>query len=393
LDWWKDICTGSDFQSPIRVPTQGTIFKDVQLYESHACWSVGAYLLVPRSVFVLDCTQEVPLLPCKLCQARPISLEPHFHSLDLWYYPPLVQDTVMDLEATARGYRKCLDTFNLTKELKRKLGKTENRKNDKGEQAHFVFFLIQTNDMGIAGRGAKRAKMSELSLVTNTNNLELRHLTDAGPVPDWFLGIQEVWTQAMNHINHGNLTSQKSPHCFALPPLHLFWGVEPHNQRIHYHHYLLLFNEINSRPSHNLLALTTQEWHFVLGNTYWKKQWPKPGADSPLIFDPNAFWKYGGALLFGGQQSTDVAVGNYDPRSQLACRCDVHLTTTDDTDICQVVLYYLNSFHLHEEIKEMECIQFLANFERQWKGQKLTVNQIVEMWDLSGGSANSTFFL
>jgi hypothetical protein len=80
----------------------------------------------------------------------------------------------MDLEATAQGYGKCLDTFNLTKELKRKLGKTENRKNDEGEQAHFVFFLIQTNDMGIAGHSAKRAKMSGLSLVTNTNNLELR---------------------------------------------------------------------------------------------------------------------------------------------------------------------------------------------------------------------------
>jgi hypothetical protein len=101
LDWWKDIHAGSDFRSPIHVPTQGTIFKDAQLYESHAHWSVGAYLLVPRFVFVLDRTQEVPLSPHKLCQAQPISLEPHFHSLDLWYYPLLIQDTVMDLEAMA----------------------------------------------------------------------------------------------------------------------------------------------------------------------------------------------------------------------------------------------------------------------------------------------------
>ena len=40
----------------------------------------------------------------------------------------------------------------------------------------------------------------------------------------------------------------------------------------------------------------------------------------------------------------------------------------------------------------MECLQFLANFKRQWKYQQLTLNLIVEMWDLSGGSANSTFF-
>ena len=71
---------------------------------------------------------------------------------------------------------------------------------------------------------------------------------------------------------------------------------------------------------------------------------------------------------------------------------NVQLSTADDAVICQVVLYYLNSFHMYEEIKEMECLQFLANFERQWKYQQLTLNVIVEMWDLSGGSANSTFF-
>ena len=47
---------------------------------------------------------------------------------------------------------------------------------------------------------------------------------------------------------------------------------------------------------------------------------------------------------------------------------------------------------MYKEIKEMECLQFLANFKRQWKYQQLTLNLIVEMWDLSGGSANSTFF-
>jgi hypothetical protein len=43
-------------------------------------------------------------------------------------------------------------------------------------------------------------------------------------------------------------------------------------------------------------------------------------------------------------------------------------------------------------IREMECIQFLGNFEKQWKGQITTLNQIVEMWDLSGGCVNADFF-
>jgi hypothetical protein len=254
------------------------------------------------------------------------------------------------------------------------------------------FFFMQTDDNCLAGLRAKRAKTNEISLVANPNNLELRCFTNAGPTPGWFLGIQQVWNEAMNHIEHSKIAPLESPRHFALPPIHLFWGVESHNQHVHYYHYLLLFNEIKNRPERDLPALTTQEWRFVLGNTYRKKQWPKPDAGNPSTFDPNTFWKHGGALLFGDQRSADVAAGRYDPRSRLACCCDVQLSMADDTDICQVVLYYLNSFHVYEEIKEMECIQFLANFKRRWKDKLLTLNLIVEMWDPLGGSANSTFF-
>ena len=46
----------------------------------------------------------------------------------------------------------------------------------------------------------------------------------------------------------------------------------------------------------------------------------------------------------------------------------------DDTNICDVVLYHLNSFHMYEELKEMIYLQFLANFKRQWKSQTLELN-------------------
>ena len=138
LNWWEDIRAGENFRPPIRAPTRGAIFEDTRLYENHVRWSVGAYLLVRRSAFVLDPTKEVPLEPRKLCQTRPISLQPLLHSLELWYYPPLVRDTV-DLEVAARGYVERLDVLNPTKELKRKQEKTENRKNDEGKQAYFIF--------------------------------------------------------------------------------------------------------------------------------------------------------------------------------------------------------------------------------------------------------------
>jgi hypothetical protein len=172
----------------------------------------------------------------------------------------------------------------------------------------------------------------------------------------------------MNHVSHLDLASQKSSHRFALPPIHLFWGGEPQNQCIYFYHYLLLFNEIKNRAKCGLPALTTQEWRSVLGNTLWKQQWPWPDGNNPLTFNPSIFWKYGCSLLFSDERSAAVAVGRYNPTSQLSCHCDVQLDTADDTDIRQVVAYYLNLFHMYEEIKEMEHLQFPTTFEKRWAG-------------------------
>ncbi|KAN0127818.1 hypothetical protein V8E53_014374 [Lactarius tabidus] len=253
--------------------------------------------------------------------------QPLLHSLHHWYYPPLVHGFVTKLESTSRGYVDRLDTYNLTKVLKHKLEKRDNKMSDE------------------AGHMAKKAKVHIASQIGPSNNQELRHLTDAGAVPDWFPEIQQVWKQAMNHIDHNDLAPQTS-HCFfVLPPIHLFWGGQSPNQHIYYFHYLLLFNEI-------------KKWRFILGNTYWKTKWPIPNTNNPSAFDPDVFWKYGGPLLFGDERSADIAAGHYNPTSQLSCHCNVHLDTADNTNIRQVVLYNLNSFHMLEEIKEMECLLF-----------------------------------
>jgi hypothetical protein len=81
-----------------------------------------------------------------------------------------------------------------------------------------------------------------------------------------------------------------------------------------------------------------------------------------------------------------------DTTSQLSCCCDVQLATADDTDIRQVVAYYLNSFHTYEEIKEMERLQFPTTFKKRWASQRFEIDQITEMWDPSGGGVNPDFF-
>jgi hypothetical protein len=133
LDWWKDIRAGDNFQCPIRVPTRGAIFEDALLYENYARWSVGAFLLVHRSAFVLDRSKQVALSPRTLCKSQPMSTGPPLHSLEHWYYPPLVRDVLMELETAARGYAERLDILNPTEVSKRTRDKMENRKADDSE--------------------------------------------------------------------------------------------------------------------------------------------------------------------------------------------------------------------------------------------------------------------
>ena len=391
LDWWKDVHSGDSFQPPIRAPTRGSIFKDEQLYVDHARWSVASYLLIPQPTFALDHVKEVALSPRDLCLAQPMSLEPLFHSLHHWYYPPLVNDFVTDLETAARGYCDRLDMFRPTKEHKRSFDKMQNKKDDEGMHTPY-FSFSHTNVSCIAGRRAKKARTNMITHPSPSNHPELRRLTDVGEAPAWFPEIQEVWMTAMGHVNHFNLLPPTSTRQFSLPPIHLFWGSNEENQHIFYYHFLLLRSAFQEQCRRNLPPLTIKEWRTILGNTYWKTQWPKRDNPPTEIFDAKVFWKHGGPLFFGDTWSADVAAGRHDPTSLLPCRCDVQMTTADDVEIRQVTLFYLNSFHIHEEIKAMERLQFKATFEKRWRSQEISVNHLVEMWDATGGTTDFKFF-
>jgi hypothetical protein len=140
LDWWKEVRTDASFQPRIRAPTRGAIFEDAKLYANYVRLSVGALLLIHRSTlsFVLDLTLEVTLSPRNSCEP-PMSLQPLVHSLPHWYYPPLVNDVMTELESSARGYTGRLDIFNPTNLLKRKMDKVQNRMNDQGMNSFYVF--------------------------------------------------------------------------------------------------------------------------------------------------------------------------------------------------------------------------------------------------------------
>ena len=134
-----------------------------------------------------------------------------------------------------------------------------------------------------------------------------------------------------------------------------------------------------------------------MGDTYWKTQWPKQDDPAAATFNPNVFWKHGGPLFFGNTRSAEVAVGHHDPTSLLPCYCRVQMTTANDPDVRQVILYYLNSFHIYEEVKAMEHLQFKATsekhtFEKQWIHKENWVVHISEMWDPIHGDTDCRFF-
>ena len=228
---------------------------------------------------------------------------------------------------------------------------------------------------------------------TPSNHSELRRITDVAAAPAWFLEIHEVWKIATGHVNHVKLHPLTQTRRFSLPPIHLFWGSNEENQRIFYYHFLLLRGAFQEQCRHDLPPLTTSEWRSILNNTYWKWQWPKGDNLTPEPFDVNLFWKHGGPLFFGDAWSADVTAGCDNPTSSLPCRCDVQMTTADDEDVRQVTLFYLNSFHVHEEIKAMECLQFGETFDKRWRRQEISVNHLIEIWDPTAGCTDFKFFI
>ena len=393
LDWWKDVSAGSNFQPYIRPPTRGAIFEDERLYAEHAHYSVGAFLLVHKTTFTLDLAKKVGLSPRNLCKERPMSLNPIVHSLQLWYYPPQVED-VMDLETAARGYAGRLDTFKPTKAFKRKLDKVENKMNDQSKLTYWIIFLTLTNGLCIVGRAAKMAKTTLAILPNSSNNRELKRVLAAGPGPTWFVKTNEIWKEAVNHVSPSNLVVAETPRRFSLPPIHLFWGGNEENQRIFFYNFFVLHTAIRDRTRKGLKSLTTKEWRSVLGNTYWKRVWVlnRDGNARDNAFDPKKFWRLGGPLFFGDELSAQVAAGECDPTSRLPCGCIVHMETADDSDVRQAALYHLNLLHTAEEIKEMERVQFPSSFEARWKFQFVWVDRITELWDPLGGQPAPGFF-
>ena len=134
---------GEELLPPLRTPTHRAIFDDEDLYTIHTRLSIASYLIVQNDRFLLNPNKRVDLSSRDSSRMDVMSIQPLVHSLHLWYYPPHVKDIYSHFETAARRYADRLDTFMLTKGLKRTLDKRENQRADEGR---FFFFWIRSGD-------------------------------------------------------------------------------------------------------------------------------------------------------------------------------------------------------------------------------------------------------
>jgi len=147
------------------------------------------------------------------------------------------------------------------------------------------------------GRRAKKAKTNLVKIPNTSNHPKLQQTQDTKPHPSWYPNQQCIWDHAMLHVNPFLLKEGQSPHCFALPPVHIFWGATEQNQKTFYYNFLVLRDQFSLRAQRNLPGLTIEQWRSVLGNAYWKSMWPKPAPGGSFNFDPLQFWIHGGPLI------------------------------------------------------------------------------------------------
>jgi hypothetical protein len=92
---------------------------------------------------------------------------------------------------------------------------------------------------------------------SSSNNQELKHIINTGPALVWFPKINGIWKGAMLHINPHNLGPAETPHCFTLPPCHLFWGGNEENQHTFFHHFFVLHAVIREHILEATVAIGT----------------------------------------------------------------------------------------------------------------------------------------
>ncbi|KAI0028642.1 hypothetical protein K488DRAFT_89545 [Vararia minispora EC-137] len=165
---------------------------------------------------------------------------------------------------------------------------------------------------------------------TSTNPAFIRHLsTVCATRPLYMKQPLDKYEQAQQRaFTHLNMLGEVRGHISSfVPPVHLFYGC---NSVARLHQYVALTIKLLPYLLHRVRlactdpgvkGLTGKQWRDILGGEYWKEQWP--GEEHQFFNMEGDFWKYGGASVFGREESEHIRTGATVPSmGRLLCGCE-----------------------------------------------------------------------
>ncbi|TFY55132.1 hypothetical protein EVG20_g9433, partial [Dentipellis fragilis] len=319
-----------------RQPTRGVITNDINLYCDFTRLGVAVFIELPKADWeTLPRSKQVAKTTLREHHALSIlphlSIPPTKHRKEIWHYPPAVSDMV-SFERAARGYAPRVDDKSLS-----------------------------PSTMEIMRHHSIRAPIESRKL-----NTEARRSKNMAEAPSWVPKLQPEWSYAglPTHRSRYNGTLSR-PWDFHLPPIHLFWGADSRNQKIFFFHWeciepIWMLGHIGDSDT-NVLSrqvLPTSDWRLYLGDTYWKRNWPRHPHSSTTFhppYDTVRFWTVGCPVLFG-PQNCDVDELDIVPR--LRCGCPFSIDLASKPELQAWSIYKLNMAHVYWDFvlnDEMQC--------------------------------------
>ncbi|KAI0037734.1 hypothetical protein FA95DRAFT_1613928 [Auriscalpium vulgare] len=187
-----------------------------------------------------------------------------------------------------------------------------------------------------------------------------RAYSTPSPPPNTFPPALPFYEQALNHVNTMKAKVATESRRYAFPPAYHFWSGTPERQTAFYKRFDSLFTFLCIRDSEDLgfHQYTAAEWKEILGDVYWKKQWPTkdPYKFNPAVdeaYDPAVFWKYGGKQFFGKYEKDAIDGKLKLSPSKHSCGCLLDNSVLDDPAYRRVVLYHIKRYQLLDDLYHM----------------------------------------
>ncbi|KAA1479910.1 hypothetical protein DENSPDRAFT_855593 [Dentipellis sp. KUC8613] len=332
--WWTDTNRAADDRRSRSCNdaayTRGCVTTSTEVYHTLSSYHVSVFLVVnpSKSSYMFASNRRVEIVSrARLSNTIPYPFD--VHTKDLSFYPPYV-NKAEEFEAAARGYAARSDILHPSAEYSRVLQRRQQQR-------------VRLDKLA---KQPARPSHPEIK--------DIHRMFQQSPRPSYLPAPAAVWDRTKLVVNPFVLTSTRAIRRYAYPPYAMLWAGQETRQGTAYLHFLLLRNDIQTRPTRGAEPLTYQEWKEILGHSYWKRCWPDP--KSGIIYDPDKFWQFGGERLFGGVNA-EVIAGTREVASKLDCGCTVTSSHAAELNLREQVVLKLSLWNIEDELKQMAARQ------------------------------------